>query len=895
MRSPRKSEAGRARAELLATNRQLRNRQRRAILKTSHLKRIDGLIAKQLHPAQLLAASDEAVTKLVMPDDVWAEESSTKLTQAASTAIRQSVADLRRLQVKGGTPLPSGEQEAAKTLKSLVERESKLRAGAWLLARTSLAEDNFEQADDLVPIRQLQAATWLAQRGLDDFWGTKTIANQPYFEHLAASYYNQASEIFDDSFHPQREWADAKLARLETDIDKRVTAAGSFAVQLGEDSDESITYEATIEDGFPQGEAALLLRESGALLPISSSRRIAVAIADESLTSKIAPTTGTPTQVEIHYRGHVASAARQLEPESGVELVHEYKPYETPRVKVVGDEQQVVNVMLVLDCSSSMDGNLGRSDKTKKTKMELAKNAIRNFLIRVDERLQDNPQQLIRVGLMAYGHRYSYQRHFGKAFTFDEFQWNPNFEKPKKTLTSPLADVDILVPIEELTPAQADTIRNYVGGGNDSGTLRPWGETPLYYSIRKAAENMHEHLPDGNNHILVVTDGKNSDYRYAGVARKEYEVELEPKFLAYLSERVGDQIEIFAFALLDKEQEAVLNLPWKVTEAKDQDQLTRRFNSWLDKNARVPEFAIESTARSQEPDSDERLDFGQAWKASKIRSWRPGKYSATTHGLVENPNQDLLLEGWEDITLRYTDRHLEFVPYEHRNRHSSTILSPATLQTNRSNYKATVLVNKRGADAFFELALHNQDPRRQSLAPRALWVEVTPMVSKTEALTDQTYYFCDIQCEQDKPVPILHWTAPEWPQEAARARVEVWADFTEKPQALHVEPIHSKSPSTAKRTINFANQDWTLDFSSLAQFRLSRRGKGDLVLVQPVWPSTESVSLTVERQYSAKPSHEFHLHQGSLAALELHFIDVQKFKEQAWKSQKPMNFPMPRD
>lgn len=878
-------------------------------LEEARRKQITGLIANQFHPAQLLTSSDEAVTKLILPEDVWAQVNSTNQAQAASEVIRQAVAGLQNLQENGGEPLPTDDKAATETLQKLIDRESKLRAGAWLLARTSLDEAKLKQADDLVHIRQHQAAVWLAERSLDDFWGTRGEAGRPYFEQLAKSYHNQAAIIFDDTFHPQSAWADAKLAQLNIDIDDRVTAADSFAVTLSEDPDEAITYAAATPGDFPPGEAVLLVKQAGNLLPMNSRRRTAISIATENVIGKIGPTTGTPTQVEIRYRGHVASASRQLEPESGIELVHEYKPYETPRVKVVGDEEQVVNVMLVLDCSLSMDATIKATRGENKSRMEAAKNSLRELLDLMNLRSQKSKNLLFRVGLMAYGHSYRMKRIYNRKDIerhLTETEKNTDFLKPGVDIPeSPFADVQILVELGEFDHSQRIRLERFIGAEPGTGKLKPWGETPLFYSLRRAAERISEEYPRGNNHIVVVTDGVDSKYSGTG----DYKGRLDNSLKNLLKDKVSNRVQVIGFAISDSEEKELKKIPGNYTDAKSGTDLTEKLEEWLDKNAKLPQFKITSLQQAKSSEGQGLIDFNQIWKASKISTWQPGEHQATTHGLVDNVSQDLLLEGWEDLTLKRAkaqflfERYVDESTFDRRGYHGITTLEQKNVDhgTRNSKYWTVASVSKshkshgRPNARDFKIAFQNQNADRQSLAPRALWVEVTPVANKTKALTDQRYYFCDVQCEEGKPVPILHWTAPAWPQEASRARVEVWASFSGEAQALHTEPVHSNSPGTAKRTLEFANQTWTLDFSSLAQFRLRRRDKGDLVMVQPVWSSTERVSLTVKRQYAGKPSHDFHLRKGGLAELELRFIDVQKFKEQAWRSQKPMDFPMPPD
>jgi hypothetical protein len=56
--------------------------------------------------------------------------------------------------------------------------------------------------------------------------------------------------------------------------------------------------------------------------------------------------------------------------------------------------------------------------------------------------------------------------------------------------------------------------------------------------------------------------------------------------------------------------------------------------------------------------------------------------------------------------------------------------------------------------------------------PKETWVEVTPV--KNDGSDAQSYVFYDRNFEPQEPIPVLKWTALDWPEDANRARIRFW-------------------------------------------------------------------------------------------------------------------------
>jgi hypothetical protein len=121
------------------------------------------------------------------------------------------------------------------------------------------------------------------------------------------------------------------------------------------------------------------------------------------------------------------------------------------------------NILLILDSSGSMDIKIGG-----KTKMELAKEAIRSFL--------GTTAANVSVGIMEYGHKGS-NAASSKALS--------------------CASADIVAPIGSVTTTSVDSYLSQI---------KPVGWTPIGLAIRKGKEAF---IGKGGqkNQIIVVTDG----------------------------------------------------------------------------------------------------------------------------------------------------------------------------------------------------------------------------------------------------------------------------------------------------------------------------------------------------------------------------------------------------
>jgi hypothetical protein len=75
---------------------------------------------------------------------------------------------------------------------------------------------------------------------------------------------------------------------------------------------------------------------------------------------------------------------------------------------------------------------------------------------------------------------------------------------------------------------------------------------------------------------------------------------------------------------------------------------------------------------------------------------------------------------------------------------------------------------------IFRMALQ-RDPSADHFTkrPAETWVEITPLKDGGDAAA-QPYIFYDRNFEPDTPVPVLKWTADDWPEEATRARIRFW-------------------------------------------------------------------------------------------------------------------------
>jgi hypothetical protein len=104
----------------------------------------------------------------------------------------------------------------------------------------------------------------------------------------------------------------------------------------------------------------------------------------------------------------------------------------------------------------------------------------------------------------------------------------------------------------------------------------------------------------------------------------------------------------------------------------------------------------------------------------------------------------------------------------------------------RSFFIGTHVPQREGNAVKFFLSVQNAAADQFSPRPAEVWVQIKPVVPAGHPGSDAIYSFYDAVYEPDYPVPMLSFTAPNWPAEAATALVRFCGKLQKTPPDVQV-------------------------------------------------------------------------------------------------------------
>jgi Mg-chelatase subunit ChlD len=158
----------------------------------------------------------------------------------------------------------------------------------------------------------------------------------------------------------------------------------------------------------------------------------------------------------------------------------------------------ITSVVFILDCSGSMSVTPGR----RATRMEMARDHFQSTL------KNDLVNGECRVGLILFGHRVGWERD-GQLTRFNRAMIPAAVDR---RALHPASDVEMVVPIQALN----DQTRQQLEAPPLQAS--PWGQTPLYASIKLGLEQLalDKQYRDQPRKVIVITDGENDPGRLDG-------------------------------------------------------------------------------------------------------------------------------------------------------------------------------------------------------------------------------------------------------------------------------------------------------------------------------------------------------------------------------------------
>jgi len=156
--------------------------------------------------------------------------------------------------------------------------------------------------------------------------------------------------------------------------------------------------------------------------------------------------------------------------------------------------------VFILDCSRSMAQPLDRTgERATQTRFEAAKAALVEAL---DKLAVDGSDQA--VGVWLFGHRLAWEADSNQPDLLEQTAYLEHTLSFTVLATLlPGDDVELVRPVRRIDPNQLTELTKRLD------VVKPWGEDPLYLSIKMAIENIGKPADEGHHRIVVLTDRGN--------------------------------------------------------------------------------------------------------------------------------------------------------------------------------------------------------------------------------------------------------------------------------------------------------------------------------------------------------------------------------------------------
>jgi Mg-chelatase subunit ChlD len=639
------------------------------------------------------------------------------------------------------------------------------------------------------------------------------------------------------------------------------------------------------DDAIPQGLLGLALRDHRGRLPEASRLLATAALTTEgqslayALPAAALAQRGPQLQAVALLRGHEFTAPSLLRMLGGVRIEFARHPAVDPQVTLYGARRKQPSLMFVLDCSHSMETPMtlevpNGAPAVPTTRLDVAKGALQTML----ERLAQRPEQ--RVGVRFYGHRVGWN-----LKQASEVLVQKDYPRPVATDLSPSEDVELVLPLGRFDQLAAGTVTRLLR------KVTPWGETPLYLALVQAVQDFTLDRPDTEKSMVVITDGINNQFNPQPEAAKSLR--------DVLTARGGRpiRIHIVGFGIPENEREQAVREFHELAVATDGsyhlatgvDSLLRRLEELLG----FGEYSV--VAASGELVGRRVVD--QPVPVAPLP--QPGDYRVQWQSLEE----PIRLEGGEALELEIDapTRGLLSLRYER----GAPVFRPLVSGTPPAPTGVNFCVHQPLAKARqvrFHFSFQRAD-RHFTARPAEVWIEVTPQ-HRRGLRSYPKYIFYDVNYEPRTRVPVLEWTAAQWPDEAEQAEVRVWGRMTKIPPTVVVAladvadrvPEHGEGhPLSAVpgvtyqvRTQRGAARDEALYRVSL----LERHGAGstgvDALKVELV-PAAQRI----RHQFDAENrlvlhTFDYHLPEGEIPEnLAIHFTTRAALQSEAWLPDEP--------
>ncbi|HTN77060.1 MAG TPA: vWA domain-containing protein, partial [Pirellulaceae bacterium] len=710
------------------------------------------------------------------------------------------------------TALASGKEDEPANNASL----SALRDAWQRISRQSATDGKFPAAHEYqarlasavgVPLEQdivsslrradwQSAWIWYAKRGLDDFLGPLTAKDQPLFAITAEDYLQLARASHPEITAGVRASLD-DVARL---LSERRTAAkegvlidahNSLVLFSDQGARTAIEIAPHDDSPLPAGRLALTVQTSAGR-PIEAT--IQFAESGQQTFGIETPLPAKPVRLEMlgqslggspallrvvaHQRGNAFSAPLVIRAAMGPTVHVEPTLVKQSSVVVNGAQRKKPAVIVVLDCSKSMEAPVPveATDGRTITKLEAAKNALQTML-----------NQLARegdavVGVKLVGHRLGWttreplriskQSKYGRAI-------------PESV--SPHNDVESALTVGRFDALAAGEVSSLLK------TVVPWGQSPLYLGVIESLNELANLDEDVDANIIVITDGLNYQFLPSTTEVVPPDSTQSVDDVIRAADGKAIRVHVVGFAVDQGEAAAAEEQFTRIAKAtngtyqplNDASRIIPHLESLLGPST------WQLTAQAAAGDQAHVAELGQS-QAINVVPGEENRFEA----VFRSAGEALTLRGGEAVALRVaaSGQRLDALPYPG----NSPVLARLVSGESKVDTGYLVAVDRpvRTRESGLQLAVSLRQKDDHFVArPAELWIEATPRSLQGTAI-GPTHVYYDTVFVNGETSPLVRWNPGQWPSKAEAVEVRCWF----QPLAVEAAVRQSVTELATKRT-----------------------------------------------------------------------------------------------
>lgn len=481
--------------------------------------------------------------------------------------------------------------------------------------------------------------------------------------------------------------------------------------------------------------------------------------------------------------------------------------YGPPRAIVESDQKAGERIVLVLDCSSSMNKSLGGSSR-----LDQAREATKKLL----RELPNNTE----VGLIVFGHRFGWVEEW--VLKEGKGQWvlvaDPGATRGSYKVKSIRENVEVImesltldserehnpnfdVEVKREIAALAGDRRNALVANIDQ--LRAVGVTPTYQAIVKA----YDILRNRPGRIILLTDGRpflagNEDESRPEAVRR------------YRDNKANTKLHIVNFANVALQEGLEKEFPGSVVNAADGNALEQIFLEFTRKEQVV--WTQADGPRSTKEEVGQKIAL-EKWPPSDATELGDGRITSPATYQIElsdpkSPGKswktDVNVEGGELFKLRLSADRLIHKRFPREN---NVIVELQPVGGNPRNLAVLALAPDKNNNRELTLRLVLETNASGEFTPRPsdIWVDLIGFDAESKRKTE--YRISNAEFAVNEGVPIVVCRVADWPEWASNIQIHAWFRFGDPKAPAVAIPVDRNGP-------------FSIDAFPSVQFELKRQG-----------------------------------------------------------------------